>query len=156
MMSHVMVSRSAAAMDVVTFVFYQHQVRISSSSFWPNILVENFLQILQIPTNLQYQVIFLKTITHLTLDSFLTIPVIKDGQCPAVPTGVMGMCVNQCENDAHCSGNGKCCSNGCGKVCTEPEPCKCGFPYFRIVHEENVFHAFFQVLVDEAVNDRYI
>ena len=46
--------------------------------------------------------------------------VVKPGTCPAVPPGTAGICIAGCANDQSCSGNFKCCSNGCGTVCTAP------------------------------------
>ncbi|KAM7443673.1 hypothetical protein ABFA07_007562 [Porites harrisoni] len=45
----------------------------------------------------------------------------KPGFCPAVESGQLGTCVEECSNDNDCHGNKKCCSNGCGHVCTAPE-----------------------------------
>ncbi|XP_046573231.1 neurogenic locus notch homolog protein 2-like [Haliotis rubra] len=42
----------------------------------------------------------------------------KSGECPRV-TGA-GICITECETDFDCNGNRKCCSNGCGSVCTIP------------------------------------
>lgn len=44
----------------------------------------------------------------------------KPGFCPAVPPGTAGICITGCTNDQSCAGNNKCCSNGCGRVCTAP------------------------------------
>ena len=44
----------------------------------------------------------------------------KAGQCPAVPSDVSGICVQECSNDEECDDAKKCCSNGCGNVCVEP------------------------------------
>ena len=46
----------------------------------------------------------------------------KDGVCPAVSDGVVGLCGEFCSNDYDCVGNQKCCSNGCGHTCVDPEP----------------------------------
>ena len=42
----------------------------------------------------------------------------KNGLCPK-QTGA-GACVEQCSSDYNCTGDKKCCSNGCGKTCQEP------------------------------------
>ena len=47
----------------------------------------------------------------------------KAGTCPAT-NGAIGSCVEECQQDVHCHGTQKCCSNGCGHVCVEPEPSK--------------------------------
>lgn len=47
----------------------------------------------------------------------------KTGYCPASNT-LGGVCDEECELDTHCKGNLKCCSNGCGLVCTAPEKAK--------------------------------
>ena len=52
----------------------------------------------------------------------VVIAVVKEGMCPAVEPGTVGICIIACENDAHCEGSSKCCSNGCGTVCATPEP----------------------------------
>lgn len=45
----------------------------------------------------------------------------KPGFCPAVESGQIGTCTQECSIDDDCKGNQKCCSNGCGHVCTAPE-----------------------------------
>lgn len=45
----------------------------------------------------------------------------KPGFCPAVESDQLGTCEEECGNDDDCEGNQKCCSNGCGHVCTAPE-----------------------------------
>ncbi|CAC5390331.1 WFDC3 [Mytilus coruscus] len=42
----------------------------------------------------------------------------KPGLCP-IPSGA-GICVERCSGDSNCPGFQKCCSNGCGHVCTNP------------------------------------
>jgi len=49
-------------------------------------------------------------------------PAYKTGTCPAGPP-VIGTCAitsNSCEFDNQCTANQKCCSNGCGKICVDP------------------------------------
>ena len=43
----------------------------------------------------------------------------KPGLCPK-PSGP-GICVEACSVDGDCKGAKKCCSNGCGHVCTKPQ-----------------------------------
>lgn len=45
--------------------------------------------------------------------------------CPQ-PSG-FGICVEQCSNDSTCEEGMKCCSNGCGHVCSAPD----NVPYFE-------------------------
>lgn len=50
----------------------------------------------------------------------------KPGQCPfLVPPGTDGSdvdsCQYECRSDSHCETNKKCCSNGCGTQCIEPQ-----------------------------------
>lgn len=50
----------------------------------------------------------------------------KPGQCPfLVPPGTDGSdidsCQYECRSDSHCDTNKKCCSNGCGTQCIEPQ-----------------------------------
>ena len=56
-------------------------------------------------------------------------PAEKPGECPAVPPGTVGTCVEMCSNDDDCSDDKKCCSNGCGHVCLKRE-----WNYSRVVH----------------------
>ena len=42
------------------------------------------------------------------------------GMCPRVDGDVVGTCVDECVHDMDCGGTSKCCSNGCGHVCSEP------------------------------------
>ncbi|XP_070563159.1 uncharacterized protein [Ptychodera flava] len=46
---------------------------------------------------------------------------VKPGSCPAPAEGTVGDCAEYCSSDADCSGDEKCCSNGCGHTCTKPE-----------------------------------
>ncbi|EDL96511.1 WAP four-disulfide core domain 2, isoform CRA_a [Rattus norvegicus] len=46
----------------------------------------------------------------------------KQGTCPSVDFPKLGLCEDQCQMDSQCSGNMKCCRNGCGKMgCTTPK-----------------------------------
>lgn len=49
----------------------------------------------------------------------------KQGQCPYLvpPAGEDSedACAYECRSDNHCHGSKKCCSNGCGTVCVEPQ-----------------------------------
>ena len=38
-------------------------------------------------------------------------------ECPVVPQGIFGICLEQCSVDNDCQLDEKCCSNGCGHVC---------------------------------------
>ncbi|KAK7865258.1 hypothetical protein R5R35_012377 [Gryllus longicercus] len=44
----------------------------------------------------------------------------KPGRCPPVLPGQVGVCAEFCTGDNTCSGNMKCCSNGCGRSCQRP------------------------------------
>ena len=44
----------------------------------------------------------------------------KVGECPSVRNDTVGICLQNCTYDKECTGNQKCCSNGCGHVCVEP------------------------------------
>ncbi|KAK7075724.1 hypothetical protein SK128_022420, partial [Halocaridina rubra] len=55
----------------------------------------------------------------------------KEGECPSV-SGRTSQCENDCENDAGCPGDQKCCYNGCGNSCLPPaqvEPAYTRPPY---------------------------
>uniref|UniRef100_A0A8C6EWS0 WAP domain-containing protein n=1 Tax=Marmota marmota marmota TaxID=9994 RepID=A0A8C6EWS0_MARMA len=41
------------------------------------------------------------------------------GECPEVPEGVYGLCVERCTGDGSCPRGMKCCSNGCGHTCQD-------------------------------------
>lgn len=51
----------------------------------------------------------------------------KPGQCPYLvppaPTDNLdaNICAYECRTDAHCEGSRRCCSNGCGTQCVEPQ-----------------------------------
>ncbi|XP_055452212.1 WAP four-disulfide core domain protein 2 [Psammomys obesus] len=46
----------------------------------------------------------------------------KQGTCPSVGFPTLGLCEDQCQVDSQCSGNMKCCRNGCGKMaCVTPQ-----------------------------------
>ena len=60
-----------------------------------------------------------------TLIYFTDVP--KKGNCPASAPGMAGLCITECSSDSDCSGTRKCCGNGCGMTCQEPEdmsPCQ--------------------------------
>ncbi|XP_062479777.1 waprin-Thr1-like isoform X3 [Pezoporus occidentalis] len=61
--------------------------------------------------------------THIQPDAAAPANTEKPGTCPPVSPGIpmLGVCTNQCKSDSNCSGNQKCCRNGCGKVsCVTP------------------------------------
>ncbi|XP_022088704.1 neurogenic locus notch homolog protein 1-like isoform X2 [Acanthaster planci] len=45
----------------------------------------------------------------------------KPGTCPMPPMDSFGICVDSCMSDDDCEGRAKCCSNGCGHTCVDPE-----------------------------------
>ncbi|XP_030837519.1 prestalk protein isoform X2 [Strongylocentrotus purpuratus] len=49
---------------------------------------------------------------------------IKPGSCPRLENagGALGRCEDHCVDDTSCSSTSKCCSNGCGRSCFEPDP----------------------------------
>ena len=44
----------------------------------------------------------------------------KPGYCPQVPPDQVGSCAEECPHDFNCTGDQKCCSNGCGHTCQDP------------------------------------
>ncbi|XP_078730457.1 uncharacterized protein LOC144945801 isoform X2 [Lampetra fluviatilis] len=46
---------------------------------------------------------------------------VKPGSCPTPPPGAVGTCDEACVDDESCPGEQKCCSNGCGHGCVEPQ-----------------------------------
>ncbi|XP_078468534.1 uncharacterized protein LOC144731390 [Lampetra planeri] len=46
---------------------------------------------------------------------------VKPGSCPTPPPGTVGTCDEACTDDESCPGEQKCCSNGCGHSCVEPQ-----------------------------------
>ena len=40
--------------------------------------------------------------------------------CPEVDSDTVGVCVEDCSSHSDCPGVNRCCSNGCGHVCTTP------------------------------------
>ena len=55
-----------------------------------------------------------------TVSWFLFCPSAKPGHCPAVDIHHVGICTSECSSDRDCQGNTKCCSNGCGRICSAP------------------------------------
>ncbi|XP_033641761.1 prestalk protein-like isoform X2 [Asterias rubens] len=45
---------------------------------------------------------------------------VKEGSCPVLEDGMMGLCVESCSSDGECNNDMKCCSNGCGHTCVQP------------------------------------
>ncbi|CAH1796541.1 unnamed protein product [Owenia fusiformis] len=45
---------------------------------------------------------------------------VESASCPTLPPGTIGTCEVRCQSDGECQGSKKCCSNGCGYVCTDP------------------------------------
>ncbi|XP_060600708.1 papilin-like [Ruditapes philippinarum] len=46
--------------------------------------------------------------------------VVKTGECPVIDSDTFGICLEECQNDADCTGVQKCCNNGCGQTCVNP------------------------------------
>ena len=44
----------------------------------------------------------------------------KPGMCPRPDGDTFGTCAEECEDDMDCTGESKCCSNGCGHACMAP------------------------------------
>lgn len=45
----------------------------------------------------------------------------KPGECPRLTQATdTSRCDKECESDADCGGDSKCCSNGCGTSCVSP------------------------------------
>lgn len=44
----------------------------------------------------------------------------KQGVCPPVAEGQVGICQHECDFNADCADNKLCCSNGCGHICIDP------------------------------------
>ncbi|XP_078614309.1 uncharacterized protein LOC144883590 [Branchiostoma floridae x Branchiostoma japonicum] len=61
---------------------------------------------------------------ELQQDNHTCRPVEKPGDCPDQRT-LWPVCSDQCQTDGHCSHDRKCCFNGCGHTCAEPDidPC---------------------------------
>ncbi|XP_070557411.1 balbiani ring protein 3-like [Ptychodera flava] len=58
---------------------------------------------------------------HTCVKPFGVSDVEKPGECPvASGGGGFGICVEECSSDGDCSGDEKCCSNGCGHTCVKP------------------------------------
>lgn len=54
-------------------------------------------------------------------DPVVKTPTVKAGYCPVTPPNVRAStCFKACETDDDCSGNTKCCGNGCNKRCVVP------------------------------------
>ncbi|XP_052057673.1 papilin-like isoform X2 [Mytilus californianus] len=56
-----------------------------------------------------------------TVTTVAPLPTTKPGQCPKLSISNIGSCVQACRRDVDCDGNQKCCSNGCGTTCQDPE-----------------------------------
>ncbi|VDI58168.1 Hypothetical predicted protein, partial [Mytilus galloprovincialis] len=60
----------------------------------------------------------------------------KPGSCPIPKSGMAGICLQRCNGDFDCPGNAKCCSNGCGNECSNPQDndpkCRVGQPLSNI------------------------
>ncbi|KAK3605484.1 hypothetical protein CHS0354_001472 [Potamilus streckersoni] len=79
---------------------------------------------------------FLLFLTNAVCQIITTDVVNKRGSCPQ--SRGSGICVELCSSDIDCSGNQKCCSNGCGHTCQNPvdvepqNPCDFGSPLSSI------------------------
>ncbi|XP_033115812.1 sushi, nidogen and EGF-like domain-containing protein 1 [Anneissia japonica] len=51
----------------------------------------------------------------------ICLPEEKYGFCPETTFSEIGTCEETCRHDANCNGNQKCCFNGCGLSCTDPQ-----------------------------------
>lgn len=54
----------------------------------------------------------------LVVTFYLSLESEKPGNCPVVDKDTFGTCIHSCNSDYDCSSTHKCCSNGCGRVCT--------------------------------------
>lgn len=54
------------------------------------------------------------------LVTFLVVGNHKVGTCSPVYTISIGSCLDTCHTDRNCPGKWKCCSNGCGRICSPP------------------------------------
>ncbi|XP_061194362.1 uncharacterized protein LOC133202542 [Saccostrea echinata] len=68
-----------------------------------------------------------RTIYRLQVENyFLYRGELKDGECPSTQSN--RECLEECQMDSNCTGSEKCCYNGCGRTCQEPEsgihPCE--------------------------------
>ncbi|XP_070535890.1 brevican core protein-like [Ptychodera flava] len=50
----------------------------------------------------------------------LNVNITKPGHCPP-SSGAGGICVQECDGDGECEHSKKCCNNGCGHSCVEPD-----------------------------------
>ncbi|CAF0852740.1 unnamed protein product [Brachionus calyciflorus] len=59
------------------------------------------------------------------LDPILTsTSIMKPGNCPKLEPNTVGTCIKHCNSDFDCTQKSyKCCSNGCGTVCSAPIEC---------------------------------
>ncbi|XP_063435862.1 uncharacterized protein LOC134716784 [Mytilus trossulus] len=62
----------------------------------------------------------------------------KQGNCPPIGNNTVGICVEECSRDYNCTGNQKCCSNGCGHVCMDPDSKKDDSSRFNITIRFNL------------------
>jgi hypothetical protein len=71
-------------------------------------------------------------VTYLVFNSHLAEFLSKPGLCPTITKP--GLCKYKCYHDYSCPGKQKCCSNGCGSVCTSTE-----LSMFNVRHRIYVF-----------------
>lgn len=57
----------------------------------------------------------------------------KPGRCPHVSNSTR--CEQECGTDADCTGEWKCCNNGCGTSCLEPAPSGQAVTYASVYNE---------------------
>ena len=57
--------------------------------------------------------------TSINLLFYQYYPAPKPGMCPSTDS-MLGICVEECSSDTDCQDKHKCCSNGCGRTCTDP------------------------------------
>jgi len=91
-----------------------------------HVLVSNrFVQLVVITTALfhvqcMHTVHKLPVIDKILMRTNAVYSTVKPGRCPRISPDTVGICVEDCSNDADCDGDLKCCSNGCGHTCQEP------------------------------------
>ncbi|XP_028835883.1 anosmin-1a isoform X2 [Denticeps clupeoides] len=88
-------------------------------------------------------------------DFLRSVMVTKQGDCPSPEkaSGFAAACVESCEEDGDCSGQKKCCPNGCGHTCQPPKNLYRGAPLKP--RKEVIFEEFLAGVLEVRWSSRF-
>ncbi|XP_067662159.1 uncharacterized protein [Haliotis asinina] len=109
-----------------TYSFIPSYRDVAVLGFWPGSVGVNFTVDFEAPISsvAPYLVSAMTTVENSRVsvegNSYPFVRSEKPGACPPVSSNSSGICAHICSADRDCSGDSKCCYNGCGRSCMNP------------------------------------